>query len=187
MGEALEEAQESANARYFQNTAKAIEDLKYGAVSVSDAFGAYNKEAEKAVKANNQYQQAAKKMAAGTKVTADEIDTLAEYLGNINPNVLLANWDQVGPMMTAALAEGEAAFQRLNEAAFITITGTSVADFSALTSGLISVQNLAADAVQALIATGQWRLETITLPQEGAQWDPIAGVWTRTTINDERD
>lgn len=121
-------------------------------------------------------------MAAGTKVAASEIDTLAEYLGNINPQILLANWDQVGPMLSSALAEGEDAFRRLNEAAFISITGTSVADFSALTSGLISVQNLAADAVDALIATGQWTMETITMPQEGAQWNPLTGVWTRTRI-----
>lgn len=52
-----------------------------------------------------------------------------------------------------------------------------------MTNGLISVKNLAAETVQALIATGQWTTETITLPQEGAQWDPIAGVWTRTTLN----
>ena len=86
-------------------------------------------------------------------------------------------------MLSSALAEGEDAFRRLNEAAFISITGTSVADFSALTSGLISVQNLAADAVDALIATGQWTMETITMPQEGAQWNPLTGVWTRTRIN----
>lgn len=71
----------------------------------------------------------------------------------------------------------------MNEAAFITITGTSVADFSALTNGLISVQNLAAETVQALIATGQWTTETITLPQEGAQWNPLSGTWTRTRLN----
>lgn len=52
-----------------------------------------------------------------------------------------------------------------------------------MTNGLVSVKNLAAETVQALIATGQWTTETITLPQEGAQWDPIAGVWTRTTLN----
>ena len=86
-------------------------------------------------------------------------------------------------MMANALAEGEDAFRRLNEAAFIVITGTSVADFSALTSGLISVRGLAEEAVNALIATGNWTTETITLPQEGAQWDPIAGVWNRTTLN----
>ena len=122
-------------------------------------------------------------MAQGMQVATDEIDVLAEYLGNIDPEALLANWDQVGPMMAAVLAEGEAAFDRLNEAAFICITGTSVADFSALTNGLVSVKNLAAETVQALIATGQWTTETITLPQEGAQWDPISGTWTRTTLN----
>ena len=119
----------------------------------------------------------------GTTVATSEIENLASYLGNLDPAALLQNWDQVGPMISGALAEGEAAFDRLNEAAFIVITGTSVADFSALTSGLISVQNLAAETVQALIATGQWTTETITLPQEGAQWDPISGTWTRTMLN----
>ena len=183
LGKELDAAQKNAGARYFKSTARAIEDLKHGTISAADAFGDYNAEAERAIAANEQYQKASKKMASGTKVTADEIDTLAQYLGNIDPNVLLANWDMVGPMISNALAEGEAAFHRLNEAAFITITGTAVADFSALTSGLISVQNLAADAVNALIATGQWTTETITLPQEGAQWDPISGVWTRTMLN----
>ena len=183
LGTELNAAKKSSSAKYFKNTAKAIEELKHGAISVSDAFDTYNKETETAVKANEEYQTASKKMAAGTKVAASEIDTLAEYLGNINPQILLANWDQVGPMLASALAEGEDAFRRLNEAAFVTITGTSVADFSALTSGLISVQNLAADAVDALIATGQWTMETITMPQEGAQWNPLTGVWTRTRIN----
>lgn len=183
LGKELDSAQKGANARYFTQTARAIEDLKDGAIDVTDAFGKYNAEADAAVKANEQYQKAAEKMANHTQVAADEIDVLAEYLGNIDPNVLLQNWDMVGPMITAALAEGEAAFHRLNEAAFITITGTSVADFSALTNGLISVQNLAADVVQALIATGQWQLETITMPQEGAQWNPVSGVWSLSRLN----
>ena len=157
--------------------------MKHGAVSVSDAFGAYNKEAAKAVKANKEYEAASKKIAAGSTVAASEVENLASYLGNLDPGTMLQNWDQVGPMISGALAEGEAAFDRLNEAAFITITGTSVADFSALTSGLISVQNLAAETVQALIATGQWTTETITLPQEGAQWDPVSGTWNKTTLN----
>ena len=183
LGKELGSAQKSANARYFKSTASAIEDLKNGAISVSDAFGAYNKEAAKAVKANEEYSAASKKIAAGTTVATSEIENLASYLGNLDPAALLQNWDQVGPMISGALAEGEAAFDRLNEAAFIVITGTSVADFSALTNGLISVQNLAAETVQALIATGQWTTETITMPQEGAQWDPISGTWTRTMLN----
>ena len=93
MGEELTDAQSSSEARYFKGTARAIEDLKNGAISVTDAFGDYNAEAEKAVEANEQYQAASKKMSAGTKVAVDEIDTLAAYLGNIDPSILLANWD----------------------------------------------------------------------------------------------
>ncbi len=85
LGKELTSAEKSANARYFKKTASAIEDLKHGAVSASDAFGVYHQEAEKAVKANEQYQATAKKMTKGTKVAADEIDVLAEYLGNIDP------------------------------------------------------------------------------------------------------
>lgn len=93
LGEELTDAQSSSEARYFKGTARAIEDLKNGAISVTDAFGDYNAEAEKAVEANEQYQAASKKMSAGTKVAVDEIDTLAAYLGNIDPSILLANWD----------------------------------------------------------------------------------------------
>ena len=183
LGKELRSAQSSASSRYFKNTSKAIEELKNGTMDASEAFEDYYDEAEKAAEANEEYQKANKKMASGLTVTADEIGNLASFLGNIDPNVLLDNWDMVGPMISSALAEGEDAFHRLNEAAFITITGTSVADFSALTSGLISVQNLAADAVAALIATGQWTTETITLPQQGALWDPVSGTWTTTTLN----
>ena len=182
----LASAQRNASSRYFKNTASAIEGLRDGTVSAAEAFEDYYAEAEKAADANVEYQKASKKMASGLNVTTDEIENLASYLGGIDPNVLLANWDMVGPMISAALAEGEDAFNRLNEAAFITITGTSVADFSALTSGLISVQNLAADTVAALIATGQWTTETITLPQEGAMWDPVSGIWTTTRLNTDQ-
>lgn len=121
LGKELGEAQKTANAKYFKSTASAIEDLKHGATSVSDAFGVYNKEAAKAVKANEEYTAASKKIAAGTTVATSEIENLASYLGNLDPAALLQNWDQVGPLISGALAEGEAAFDRLNEAAFITI------------------------------------------------------------------
>ena len=39
LGRELEGAQKSANSRYSKQTARAIEDLKDGAVSVADAFG----------------------------------------------------------------------------------------------------------------------------------------------------
>lgn len=183
LGKELNNAQRFAASQYFKNTSKAIEALRNGTMDAAEAFEDYYDEAEKAANANDEYQKANKKMASGMTVTADEIENLASFLGSIDPNVLLANWDMAGSMIASTLAEGEDAFHRLNEAAFITITGTSVADFSALTSGLISVQNLAADAVAALIATGQWTTETITLPQEGAMWDPLSGTWTTTTLN----
>ncbi len=72
LGKELKSAQKSANARYFKNTAKSIEDLRHGTKSVTEAFSDYNAEAEKAVKANEEYQAASKKMAAGTEVTAEE-------------------------------------------------------------------------------------------------------------------
>ena len=55
LGSELNAAKKSSSAKYFNNTAKAIEELKHGAISVSDAFGTYNKEAETAVKANEEY------------------------------------------------------------------------------------------------------------------------------------
>lgn len=73
-------------------------------------------------------------------------------------------------MIEAALAEGEDAFRRLNEAAFINITGGSSADFSNITNGLLLVQGMAQDTIDALIATGQWELETIKLPMEAYDW-----------------
>lgn len=66
LGKELDSAQKGANARYFTQTARAIEDLKDGAIDVADAFGKYNAEADAAVKANEQYQKAAEKMANHT-------------------------------------------------------------------------------------------------------------------------
>lgn len=79
LGKELDGAQRTSNAKYFKNTARAIEDLRHGTISVTDAFGDYNKEVDKAVQANEQYQAASKKMANGTQVATDEIDVLAEY------------------------------------------------------------------------------------------------------------
>lgn len=86
LGKELDGAQKSANSRYFKQTARAIEDLKDGAISVAEAFGEYNDEADAAIEANEQYQKASKNMASGTKVAVDEIDVLAEHLGNIDPS-----------------------------------------------------------------------------------------------------
>ena len=46
LGKELDGAQKSASSRYFKQTARAIEDLKDGAIDVADAFGEFNAEAE---------------------------------------------------------------------------------------------------------------------------------------------
>ena len=102
LGKELTSAQKASAARYFKNTATAIENLRHGTVSVHEAFAAYNKEAEKAVKANEEYTAASAKMAAGTEVASSEVENLAEYLGNMDPTALLQNWDQVGPLIASA-------------------------------------------------------------------------------------
>lgn len=98
----MNSAQRASAARYFKNTAAAIENLRHGTVSANEAFAAYNKEAEKAVKANEEYTAASAKMAAGTEVASSEVENLAEYLGNMDPTALLQNWDHVGPLIASA-------------------------------------------------------------------------------------
>lgn len=177
LGKELDSAVFKASSRYFTNTAKAIDALRTNTMLAVDSYAAFYKEAERAVAAQSEYLTATDKMADGQKLAAEDVSNLAAFLGFITPDNLLQSWDQVGPMLASSINEGTEALQRLNEAAFIQITGTSVADFSALTSGLLSVINLSEQAVEALIQTGQWKLETISLPQQGAQWDPISGTF----------
>lgn len=156
----------TSSAKHFQNTAKAIDQLKNYEINAADAMAAFNKEAELAAKAQAEFKAANTNFANGVEVASEDVKNLANFLGYINPDVMLDNWDQVGPMISNALAEGEDAFRRLNEAAFIEIVGTSVSDFSELENGLIDVQNMAQETIDLLIATGQWELVTEDLPQE---------------------
>ena len=165
-----------ASVRTFDNTAKAISGLERYTTSVADAYAEFNKEAEQAVTAQSEYLTALDKTADGVEVTADDVKNLAEFLGFVTPDALLQSWDQVGPMLEAATNEGIDALNRLNEAAFVNITGTSSADFSAIQNGLISTKNMAEDTVNALLATGQWTVETLKLDTEAWVQD-AAGKW----------
>ena len=148
-------------------------------MKVADAYADFNKEAETAVEAQAEFKTASLNMSKGIAVATDDVKNLAKYLGDLDPQWLLDNWDQVGPLLSAALAEGEEAFNRLNEAAFINITGTSSADFSEIQNGLISVQNLAQETIDLLIATGQWDLETIATTQQA--WVKHGDKWILET------
>lgn len=165
--------------RYFSNTAKAIEGLNKGTTKVSDAYAAFNKESETAIKAQAEFKQATANMSKGTENASKDVQNLAKFLGDLDPEWIINNLDQVGPMLSAALAEGEEAFNRLNEAAFINITGTSSADFSAITNGLIAVRADAEATIAALQATGQWELVEEDLPAEMPVFDVVGRRTTR--------
>lgn len=165
------------SARYFKNTASAVSQLESGTMSAADAYAEFYEEAEKATTAQEEFDKATQAMSEGTEVAAEDVENLAKFLGFVSADALLegSNWDEVGRMLEEVISEGEAAFDRLNEAAFINITGTSTADFSAIQNGLISTQNMAKDTIDLLIATGQWKVETIPLNdlvwvQEGDTW-----------------
>ena len=99
----------NASTRYFTNTAKAIQSLTKYETTAADAMATFNSEAENAVKAQAEYREASVKLSKGTEVAAEDVQNLATFLGFITPDALLDSWDQVGPMLSAALAEGEEA------------------------------------------------------------------------------
>ena len=167
----LANAKWQASIRTFTETATAIKGLGNYTVTATDAYAKFYSEAEKAVKAQDEYEKATQKSADGTELIADDVKELASFLGYVTPDALLQDWDQVGPRLSQALAEGEDALNRLNEAAFINITGTSSVDFSNLMNGLVTVQDVADETVQKLLATGQFQIETRDLKQEMDVWE----------------
>lgn len=171
----------TAGAQTFTNTAKAIEQLRNNEINAADAMAAFNKEAEAAAQAQYEFYMANENMTKGVEVTSDQVQNLAEFLGYLNPDVMLDNWDQVGPMIANALAEGEDAFRRLNEAAFINITGTSEADFSAIQNGIITTIGLTEEMIELLQKSGQWEVETIDLQQMA--WVFENGRWVQRMFN----
>ena len=156
--------------RYFKNTAQSISGLTNNATKAADAYASFYSEAEKAVTAQSEYLTATDKLADGVELASDDVETLSEFLGFVTPDALLQNWDQVGPMLAAAIGEGTDALNRLNEAAFINITGVSSADFSNIMNGLLAVQDEAEATVQALLATGQWTIEEQDVDQSMPIW-----------------
>lgn len=173
-----------AQTKFFGKTIDAINELNDATPKsakaiqlATDAYDEFYTEAGKATKAQEEYEAASKNMADGVEVTADDVANLAEYLGFVTPEALLENWDYAGAMLEEAIGQGTSALEALNAAAFINITGTSSADFSAIQGGLISVQNMAQDTVNALIALGMFTAETVTLPVDA--WVQGAdGTWT---------
>lgn len=175
LASALKNATAQNNAKYYENTNKAINSLYNGTMKARDALDVYEKDAIAAQKAIHDFDSANKSLAQGIAITTSDIQNLSSYLGGIDPQWLIDNWSEVGPMMSAALAEGEDAFRRLNEAAFINITGTSNVDFSDLEKGLITTSGLAQETLDELLKVGLFEVENVEV-------DTFAWVWEGTNL-----
>lgn len=186
LSNAMKRATTAANAKYFKDTFKAISDLQKGTTSATKAYETFNKQVEKVKKAGQEVVNVNDKISKSEERTEDDVKSLAEVLG-LPAEQILADWPAAEKMfndLIGSTGEMQAAFDALNNAAFIRITGTSDADFSAIEAGLISVENLAEEAVKALAATGQWKLETMDTPQTAAVWHPGqdgGGFWSYET------
>ena len=187
LGSELKKNQKYLNTKYFKDTAKAAKDLSEGTISVDDAYEKLNKELNNITKAYEDVDDVTKKLDKNADVTVSDVSNLSKVLG-MSAEDILADWPAAVDMfnsLTSSTGEFQDAINALNDAAFIRITGTSDADFSAISAGLISVQNLADEAVAKLAATGQWTTETIDLPQQAAVWHPGengGGFWSTETM-----
>lgn len=168
LGNALKKSASFANPKYFTSTYEAIKKLQAGTISATAAYDTWNKELDTVKKASEDIIDVNSKMAQKTEVTVSDVSNLAKVLG-ISAEQILADWPAAVAMFDELTAQGgelASVFDMLNEAAFIRITGTSEADFSAIKDGLISVQNLAQETIDLLVATGQWQVETKYLDTE---------------------
>ena len=168
LNNALRKSKTYANPKHFTSTYDAIRKLEKGTISAAAAFDAWHSELDTVKKADEDIIDVTQKMADGTEVTASDVSNLSKVL-NMSAEQIIADWPTAVSMfadLTGAGGELLDVFDALKEAAFIKITGTSEADFSQIKDGLISVQGLAEDVVNMLLATGEWSLEDVPLNTE---------------------
>lgn len=173
----LKNSSRYANAKNFKEIYDATKKLSEGTISAKDAYTAFNKEADKVTKAYEDILDVQNKLAYNAKeinkdnqqsIDAGDVSNLASMLG-MTADQILADFPAAVAMfdeLTSSTGDFTQALNALNEAAFIRITGTSEADFSEIKDGLISVQNMAQETVNMLLATGQWTIDTVPLNTE---------------------
>ena len=173
----LKNSSRYANAKNFKEIYEATKKLSEGTISAKDAYTAFNKEADKVTKAYEDILDVQNKLDYNAKeinkdnqqsIDASDVSNLASML-NMTADQILADFPAAVAMfdeLTSSTGDFTQALNALNEAAFIRITGTSEADFSEIKDGLISVQNMAQETVNMLLATGQWTIDTVPLNTE---------------------
>ena len=169
----LQITNEYLDATHFTETANAAKQLREGTISVTDAYAKYNKDLNNVAKAYEDVIDVQNKMQKGTKVAVSDVSNLASVLG-MSAEEIINDFPEALDIfndLTSSTGELKNALDALNEAAFIRITGTSEADFSNLLNGLVTVQDVADETIQKLLATGQFELETKELKQEMDVWE----------------
>jgi len=168
LNKALDNSKKYATAQNFKKTYEAIQKLEKGTISAADAFDVFYSETDKITKAQEEINTATDKMADGVELAVSDVNDLAGVLG-ISADQILQDFPGAVDMFNHLIGRTgdlQAAFDALNEAAFIRITGVADVDFSALTNGLKVVGEDAEEVIKLLEATGQWKLERKKLDGE---------------------
>lgn len=182
MRKEFDKADTRATAKNFRKTADAIGQLEKNAVDAEDAIAEYRDEMDALNDASQAFETLSKE--GFTDDTADELDTLATYLGTTS-DLLKQNWDASGisNALAQAAAEGRSALSALQEAAFIDIAvqGRSDVDFSSVQGQLIATEGLAAGAAEKLQKLGLFEVKTVGLDTVYQMLNPETGLFETKT------
>ena len=190
----LSSAEKLNSVKYFKDTAKAVKQLSEGTISAADAYDVLTKDLNKvtkayedvlSVQAKQSYNEQEKDATKHQSIIETDVTNLASLLG-MTTDQILADFPGAVSMFDELIGktgELQDVINMLNDTAFIRITGTSDADFSAIQAGLISVENLAEEAIQKLKETGQWEVVPLKMNQTAALWnwdneEKTAGHWS---------
>lgn len=172
----FEDIQSLNASKYFEGTADAILGLKNGTVDIDAALEKFNSEQKKAIEVQQEYEAAVEKAGTKAELTTADVSKMAEAF-NMTPQQILSMWSEIGPMMEEFGADMEAMRASFQKEIFLSLVGTSTADFSAIQEGLMSVENMAQSTIDTLTATGQFEVIRKWM-EENAEYqtfDPATG------------
>lgn len=188
LDKALSEAEETVKkltevdqAKYFKETAGELKELIANGGDYTDALEAFTKEEEIAIAAQQEFIKIVEDGGVTAETTTDDVANLSKALG-WDANSILKNWERIGPLMEQLGVDMEALRASLQKEIFLSLVGTSTADFSAIQEGLMSVENMAQSTIDALVATGQFEVVRKWM-EEGMEYqtfDPTGNIITTT-------
>ncbi|MBR6077526.1 MAG: hypothetical protein IKP63_04150 [Paludibacteraceae bacterium] len=176
VGEALKDATTLNSVEYFKKTAGELKELISSGGDYTDALKTFAEEEKIAIAAQEEYNKIVEEGGVTAKTTVEDVSNLSEALG-WDAQSILYNWERIGPLMEQLGMDMEAVRASLQKEIFLSLVGTSTADFSAIQEGLMSVENMAQSTIDALTATGQFEVIRKWM-EENAEYqtfDPATG------------